>query len=210
VVTTTSARRHVINQTWKTSSSSRSSTFLYSSLPPPIPEEEDNVQYSGDIDWDGEWKKVVQQQQQQKVDRPGKDFYKSEAEIAAIRAANAATEEANRLMMNASSNIPELPRWEAVKGDWKVRRRDFPARSVAKSICSFVLVITDFLVRPAYSTSIYLHTSLYLRFLLCTAQFWVGVLAALSFGGALLSAVSAPTDVVLPSDSNGSPGSYFI
>ena len=35
------------------------------------------------VDWDAEWKKVVQKKEN-KIERPGKDFYKSEAEIAAI------------------------------------------------------------------------------------------------------------------------------
>jgi hypothetical protein len=52
-----------------------------------IPPEEqlDSKDYTGSVDWDAEWKKVVKNQDAMNTrDRPGKDFYKSEAEIAAI------------------------------------------------------------------------------------------------------------------------------
>ena len=76
------------------------------------------------VDWDAEWKKVVRQQKQsggiasnKQVDRPGKGYYKSEAEIAAIKAANRATEGARR----AASQLPSIPSWKSLQGDWKVR-----------------------------------------------------------------------------------------
>jgi hypothetical protein len=43
----------------------------------------DNIEYTGTVDWDAEWKKVSQDKDFLK-NRPGSDFYKSEAEIAAI------------------------------------------------------------------------------------------------------------------------------
>jgi hypothetical protein len=64
-------------------------------------------------DWDAEWKKVVQNQNQP-TQRPGKDFYKTPAEIAAIRATNRAAEE-------AAKKMAAMPTWESLKGDWKVR-----------------------------------------------------------------------------------------
>jgi hypothetical protein len=79
-----------------------------------FPPEEDSAAYKGDIDWDGEWKKVVAKQNMPQK-RPGKDFYKSDAEIAAIRAANLATEQANKV----ASNIPQVPEWRSLQGDWK-------------------------------------------------------------------------------------------
>jgi hypothetical protein len=55
------------------------------------PEEELTAEYKGSVDWDAEWKKVVQSGGSVKTstttggaERPGKDYYKSEAEIAAI------------------------------------------------------------------------------------------------------------------------------
>ena len=83
-----------------------------------IPREErtDGGDYQGSVDWDAEWKKVVKNQGQP-TERPGKDFYKSEAEIAAIRAMNRAQEQAQK----ASSNMPSMPSWDSLKGDWKVR-----------------------------------------------------------------------------------------
>jgi hypothetical protein len=50
-----------------------------------IPSEESSVEYTGSVDWDAEWKKVMKNKDSiSSMDRPGKDFYKSEAEIAAI------------------------------------------------------------------------------------------------------------------------------
>ena len=69
--------------------------------------------YEG-IDWDSEWKKVVANKDQPKV-RPGKDFYKSETELAAIRAANKAQEK----VVDVVSKIPSVPSFDTLKGDWK-------------------------------------------------------------------------------------------
>lgn len=41
------------------------------------------VEYSGSVDWDAEWKKVVAKESDTAA-RPGKGYYKSEAEIATI------------------------------------------------------------------------------------------------------------------------------
>jgi hypothetical protein len=49
-----------------------------------IPPEESSVDYTGSVDWDAEWKKVVRNKDKTSQGRPGKDFYKSDAEIAAI------------------------------------------------------------------------------------------------------------------------------
>lgn len=70
--------------------------------------------YKGDIDWDSEWKKVVANKDQP-IERPGKDFYKSKAEISAIKAANKASEK----VVEAASSIPSLPSFDSIKGDWK-------------------------------------------------------------------------------------------
>lgn len=122
------------------SSSSSSRRFMASTPPTPPPSDDDNntknkdqpivsnedfppaeelsgSYYSGSVDWDAEWKKVVQQESaKRKVERPGQGYYKSDAEIAAIRAANQASQQMNR--MQASM---QLPSWNSVKGDWKVR-----------------------------------------------------------------------------------------
>ena len=70
--------------------------------------------YEGEIDWDAEWKKVVANKDQPK-ERPGKDFYKSEAEISAIKAANKASEK----VVEVAKNIPSVPSFDSIKGDWK-------------------------------------------------------------------------------------------
>jgi hypothetical protein len=55
-----------------------------SSVNSDFPPEEETAEYKGTVDWDAEWKKVVKNGGTTKADRPGKEFYKSEAEIAAI------------------------------------------------------------------------------------------------------------------------------
>ena len=66
------------------------------------------------VDWDAEWKKVVRDQKAgKKVERPGEGYYKSEAEIKAIQAANKARLEAAKVTSS-------LPTWQMLKGDWKV------------------------------------------------------------------------------------------
>jgi hypothetical protein len=93
-----------------------------------------DADYKGDIDWDGEWKKVVKSQgntvgtsggvgsgsNKAGQDRPGKDFYKSDAEIAAIRAANTATKRVQKVVSSANIKLPtSLPTIRSLQGDWK-------------------------------------------------------------------------------------------
>ena len=85
-----------------------------------FPLEETGDEYKGDVDWDAEWKKVVQKEKSgQNLERPGKDFYKSEAEITAIRAANKAQTEVRKI----SDKMPSAPSMDmgSLTGDWKVR-----------------------------------------------------------------------------------------
>ena len=85
-----------------------------SDFPPP---EEDS--YTGDVDWDAEWKKVVASEKtgvSGSSERPGKDYYKSEAEIAAIKAANKATEQAASVGAKVSNALPDI---RSLSGDWK-------------------------------------------------------------------------------------------
>lgn len=92
-----------------------------------FPEEEDFA-YTGTTDWDAEWKKVMANQAQP-IERPGKDFYKSEAEIAAIRAANEAASKASRLTSS-------LPSWQQLQGDWRFWISVLAVVSVGASILS--------------------------------------------------------------------------
>eukprot|EP00980_Cylindrotheca_fusiformis_P025142 scaffold13192_cov51-Cylindrotheca_fusiformis.AAC.2 len=76
-----------------------------------FPPEEDG--FESEIDWDSEWKKVVQNEGKLKTgQRPGSDFYKSEAEISAIKAANKAA-------MKAAEVSNSLPQMSSFTGDWK-------------------------------------------------------------------------------------------
>jgi hypothetical protein len=74
---------------------------------------------SSSIDWDAEWKKVVKEQKtsptsftSKEKKRPGEGYYKSEAEIRAIKAANKAAAKLNEAQAS-------MPSWDSIKGDWK-------------------------------------------------------------------------------------------
>lgn len=79
---------------------------------------DESLEYSGSVDWDAEWKKVVEKDG--KLDsggeRPGKDFYKSEAEIAAIKAANTATKKVTQAGSSVADSLPDI---RSLSGDWK-------------------------------------------------------------------------------------------
>jgi hypothetical protein len=84
-----------------------------------FPPEENSDDYTGSVDWDAEWKKVVSSDGGLPggMERPGKDFYKSEAEIAAIKASNSASEKAVSAGVKISDSIPDI---RSLAGDWKV------------------------------------------------------------------------------------------
>jgi hypothetical protein len=82
------------------------------------PEEE----FSGSVDWDAEWKKVVATEGKLKTgERPGRDFYKSEAEIATIKAANKASEKVVDVGVSVSNAMPDM---RSLAGDWKVSNKN--------------------------------------------------------------------------------------
>jgi hypothetical protein len=86
----------------------------FSDLPP----EELSDEYTGSVDWDAEWKKVVANEGKLEngKGRPGQGFYKSEAEIQAIKAANAASE---KLSEAGTSVFNALPDFRSLSGDWR-------------------------------------------------------------------------------------------
>jgi hypothetical protein len=70
--------------------------------------------YTGDIDWDGEWKKVVEQRgTKNDVKRPG--TYKSEVEIAATKVTRAAQEN----VLKTVKVVKVIPSWNSLKNDPK-------------------------------------------------------------------------------------------
>lgn len=82
-----------------------------------FPEENE---YTGSVDWDAEWKKVVQNEGRTVAEeRPGKDYYKSESEIAAIKVANKATEQATGVASSIADSLPSLPDFNSLKNDWR-------------------------------------------------------------------------------------------
>lgn len=79
---------------------------------------EEAEEYTGTVDWDAEWKKVVASEGKTTDGsaRPGKDFYKSEAEIAAIKAANKVAEGAVEASSRVVNSMPDI---RSLSGDWK-------------------------------------------------------------------------------------------
>ena len=75
-------------------------------------------EYTGSVDWDEEWKKVVRNEGKLDTgkERPGSTYYKSEAEIAAIKTANAATRKVSEATSSVSKVIPDI---RSLSGDWK-------------------------------------------------------------------------------------------
>ena len=80
---------------------------------------EEAAEYTGSVDWDAEWKKVVASEAKSEgaTERPGKGFYKSEAEVAAIKAANKAASTAAEAGSNVLNALPDI---RSLSGDWKV------------------------------------------------------------------------------------------
>jgi hypothetical protein len=73
-------------------------------------------QYEGSVDWDDEWKKVVQDRDQP-AERPGK--YKSQAEIATIKATNKVAKNVYDASQEAKAKLPSAPSIRSLQGDWR-------------------------------------------------------------------------------------------
>ena len=69
-------------------------------------------EYTGSVDWDAEWKKVVKNQGQPS-NRP-KDIGKSDAEIAVTKVVNKAAQN----VVDVTSSV-QVPQFDSLKGDWK-------------------------------------------------------------------------------------------
>ena len=72
--------------------------------------------YEGSVDWDAEWKKVVENRDQP-AQRPGK--YKSEAEIAAIKVTNKVAKNVFDASQEMKSKMPAVPNMRSLQGDWR-------------------------------------------------------------------------------------------
>ena len=70
----------------------------------------------GSIDWDNEWKKVVQDKDQPKQ-RPGK--YKSQPEIAATKAVNNVAKNVYDASRDIKASMPKAPSIRSLQGDWR-------------------------------------------------------------------------------------------
>jgi len=121
----------------------RSFTSLHSENPNKGGDSDEIVgdQYQGSVDWDAEWKKVVEDRDQP-AERPGK--YKTQAEISAIKATNKVAKNVYDASREVQSKIPSAPSIRSLQGD---------------------------------------------------GRFWVGMLAILAFGLAILSATSSGSPV---------------
>ncbi|KAL7433932.1 hypothetical protein ACHAXH_002235 [Discostella pseudostelligera] len=72
--------------------------------------------YEGSIDWDAEWKKVVENRDQP-AKRPGK--YKSQVEIAATKATNKVAKNVYDASKDMKANMPSMPNIRSLQGDWR-------------------------------------------------------------------------------------------
>jgi len=64
--------------------------------------------YEGDIDWDAEWKKVVEKREQPS-NRPGKDFYKNDVERALLQTSKSTAEQIKKVkIVKPDINIRSL------------------------------------------------------------------------------------------------------
>ena len=72
--------------------------------------------YEGSVDWDAEWKKVVENRDQPEK-RPGE--YKSPAEIAAIKATNKVAKNVFDASQEMKSKMPQAPSMRSLQGDWR-------------------------------------------------------------------------------------------
>jgi hypothetical protein len=82
----------------------------------PLEEEIIGDKYEGSVDWDASWKKVVEDRDQP-AERPGK--YKSQAEIAAIKATNKVAKNVYDASREAKKNLPSAPSIRSLQGDWR-------------------------------------------------------------------------------------------
>lgn len=73
-------------------------------------------QFESSVDWDAEWIKVVEDRDQP-PQRPGK--YKSQAEIAAIKATNKVAKNVFEASQDMKSKLPQAPSIRSLQGDWK-------------------------------------------------------------------------------------------
>ncbi|KAL3823401.1 hypothetical protein ACHAXA_004276 [Cyclostephanos tholiformis] len=93
-------------------------SLLYSENPNKGSSEEEIVgeQYEGSVDWDAEWRKVVQNRDQP-TQRPGS--YKSPVEIAAIKATNKVAKNVFDASQDMKSSLPSAPSIRSLQGDWR-------------------------------------------------------------------------------------------
>jgi hypothetical protein len=104
----------------------KSSSNLFLVKPSDDFPEEESEEYTGSVDWDAEWKKEVSRGERPGRERPGQDFYKSEAEVAAIKATNKAAMKGRELTSSVKNSIPDI---RSLSGDWKVSKQQYEVNS---------------------------------------------------------------------------------
>lgn len=97
-IATTNAFAPTSAMTSRTTGAAMRSSSLYNKAG----EEEESTpggdSYDGDIDWDAEWAKVVKENKSNaSTKRPGSDFYKNDAQRAAVKASRAASEQISKV-----------------------------------------------------------------------------------------------------------------
>eukprot|EP00804_Cyclotella_cryptica_P009431 CCRYP_017341-RA/>CCRYP_017341-RA protein AED:0.24 eAED:0.38 QI:0/0/0/1/1/1/2/0/174 len=99
---------------------STSLVILHYENPNQIPDEERldiGEQFEGSVDWDAEWKKVVENRDQP-AKRPG-PRYKSDLEIKAIKTTNNVAKNVFDASKEIKASLPRMPNIRSLQGDWK-------------------------------------------------------------------------------------------
>lgn len=92
----------------------------------------DNTDYKGNVDWDAEWKKVMENKDSKRP-RPGSDFYKTDVEIALTKTVNKAASKVAKA--SSQLDVPNM-NWNSLKGDWKFWLAILAMLSVGTSVLS--------------------------------------------------------------------------
>jgi hypothetical protein len=93
-------------------------TELYNEIPNKGSSEEEIVgeTYEGTVDWDAEWRKVMENRDQPSQ-RPGN--YKSPVEISVIKTTNKVAKNVFDASKDMKANMPSIPSIRSLQGDWR-------------------------------------------------------------------------------------------
>ena len=117
------------------SSPNNNNNDFESDFPPPRDNDNDGNDNNDSIDWDAEWKKVVANKDQPKQ-RPGQDFYKSEAEIVVTKTVNRSIETVQKQVKKMDLPTPSSINMNSLVNDWRFWIAILAFVSVATAVLS--------------------------------------------------------------------------